>query len=150
MATTAADPVFVDTNVLVFANVASHPLQAVALQALRDLRSTGAELWISRQIIREYLVVLSRPQTFVAPQPPAVLAAQIAYFQSRMRIADDTAAVTANLLALFQQVAVGGKQVHDANIVATMQAHGIGRILTHNTADFARFSSAITILPLVP
>ena len=32
-----------------------------------------------------------------------------------------------------------GKQVHDANIVATMLAHGVGRLLTFNVADFQRF-----------
>jgi predicted nucleic acid-binding protein len=39
---------------------------------------------------------------------------------------------------------------HDANIVATMQAHGIPKLLTHNIADFARFSSMTTLLPLIP
>jgi hypothetical protein len=44
---------------------------------------------------------------------------------------------------------VGGKQVHNANIVATMLAHGIPRLFTHNVADFNRFSTLIEILPLV-
>ncbi len=35
-----------------------------------------------------------------------------------------------------------------ANIVATMQAHGIGHLPTHNTADFARFAHLITVVPL--
>ena len=33
---------------------------------------------------------------------------------------------------------IGGKQVHDANIVATMLAYGISSVPTHNTADFKR------------
>jgi len=44
---------------------------------------------------------------------------------------------------------VGGKQVHDANIVATMQANGGVRLLTDNTADFARFEPIFTLVPLV-
>jgi predicted nucleic acid-binding protein len=32
--------------------------------------------------------------------------------------------------------------------VATMQAHGLGRLLTHNAADFARFAGLITVLSL--
>ena len=40
--------------------------------------------------------------------------------------------------------------MHDANIVAATQAHGIRRLLTHNTADFARFAGLITVEPLVP
>ena len=42
------------------------------------------------------------------------------------------------------------KQVHDANIVATMQVYGIDQLLTHNVADFARFQPRIAVLPLVP
>ena len=36
----------------------------------------------------------------------------------------------------------------DANIIATMLVYGIERLLTHNTADFARFARYITVLPL--
>ncbi|MGH7067254.1 MAG: hypothetical protein ACREEU_05635 [Acetobacteraceae bacterium] len=37
----------------------------------------------------------------------------------------------------------GGKQVHDTNIVATMLAHGIIRLLTFNLVDFRRFDRLI-------
>jgi predicted nucleic acid-binding protein len=46
------------------------------------------------------------------------------------------------------EIPSGGKQVHDANIVATMLVYGIPKLLTHNTTDFARFSELITVLPL--
>ena len=58
--------------------------------------------------------------------------------------------VTTNLLNLLTTITINGKQVHDANIVATMQAHGIPKLLTHNTTDFARYASIITVVPLVP
>jgi predicted nucleic acid-binding protein len=32
-----------------------------------------------------------------------------------------------------------GSKVHDAKLVATMKVHGIGRILTFDTEDFARY-----------
>lgn len=38
--------------------------------------------------------------------------------------------------------------VHDANIVATMLAHDIGAILTHNAADYNRFAGLISVLSL--
>lgn len=150
MATTAADPMFVDTNVLIAANVASHPKHAPALQRLKDLASAGADLWISRQVLREYLATLTRPQTFSVPQPVSLLQTQVVYFQNQFKVADDTASVTANLLALLVAIPVGGKQVHDANIVATMQVYGITQLLTDNTTDFARFEPTITVVPLVP
>jgi predicted nucleic acid-binding protein len=54
-----------------------------------------------------------------------------------------------NLLTLCLAIPVGGKQIHDANIVATMQTYGIDKLLTHNTVDFARYQSLITVIPLV-
>jgi predicted nucleic acid-binding protein len=72
----------------------------------------------------------------------------VRYFAERFHVAEDGPEVTENLLSLVEQVVLGGKQVHDANIVATMLAHEIGQVLTHNVKDFARFSSFITVLPL--
>jgi predicted nucleic acid-binding protein len=37
------------------------------------------------------------------------------------------------------QHGVGGSKVHDAKLVATMNVHGIRRILTFNTEDFTRY-----------
>ena len=49
---------------------------------------------------------------------------------------------------VMEEIPSGGKQVHDANIVATMLVYGIPQLFTHNTSDFARFSGLITVLPL--
>ena len=66
----------------------------------------------------------------------------------RFRLAEVDAGVTLSLLQLLNTIQIGGKQVHDANIVATMQTHGIGQLLTHNVSDFARYSHLITVIPL--
>ena len=42
-------------------------------------------------------------------------------------------------------VQVGGRQIHDANIVATMLAHGERRLLTFNAADFRRYGDRIEL-----
>jgi predicted nucleic acid-binding protein len=47
---------------------------------------------------------------------------------------------------LCRAVAVAGRQVHDANIVATMLAHGETRLLTMNRSDFRRFDARIEIV----
>jgi predicted nucleic acid-binding protein len=148
MATGAADPTFLDTNVLVLATTEEAPFHDAAVRSLRRLRTGGTPCWISRQILREYLATLSRAQTFAIPQPVESLIADIEMFQRRFRIAEDGPQVTPRLLALMRQVPAGGKQVHDANIVATLQAHGVRRLLTHNTADFARFGQLIEIVSL--
>ena len=67
MPTTAVERIFVDTNVLVYATQVTAPWHAEANQTLTALHAAGAELWISRPVLREYLATLSRPQTFSAP-----------------------------------------------------------------------------------
>jgi predicted nucleic acid-binding protein len=148
MTTGGGDPIFVDTNVLVYAGVASAPRHQEALAVLRRLHAADTEIWLSRQVLREYLAVLSRPQTYTSPVPVGALIADIHGFTTRFRVAEDGPAVTDRLLALLQQVPSGGKQVHDANIVATMLVYGIQRLLTANPSDFARFGSLIVVEPL--
>lgn len=148
MATTAAEQpaeaLFVDTNVLVYANVAEAPLHQEALSALQSAREAGRTLWISRQVLREYLVTLTRPQAFTTA-PRATVLEQVRLFVERFLVADDSEAVTAKLLDLMGDIPGGGKQVHDANIVATMLTYGIPALLTHNGRDFERFGDRIRI-----
>jgi len=53
--------------------------------------------------------------------------------------------VTAQLVKLMGDFQIGGKQVHGANIVATMLAYGIPSLLTHNVKDFQRFGEVFRI-----
>ena len=150
MVTTAVERVFVDTNVLVHCSLRQSPWHPAAIQALHGCIQAGGELWLSRQVLREYIAVLTRPGTTTLTSPALTAAADVAAFEKMFHVADETFAVTEKLLALVRSISVGGKQVHDANIVATMQAYGITRLLTHNVADFARFGALITVDPLVP
>jgi predicted nucleic acid-binding protein len=150
MATTAADPVFVDTNVLIYSRLALSPFHAQALAKLTGLRAAGHDLWISRQTTREYLAAMSRPGALTGTIPMAALVADVQAFLAAYWVAEDGPAVTTALLSLLTATPGGGKQIHDANIVATMRAHGVSRILTHNVADFNRYASLITVVPLIP
>lgn len=150
MAMMVADRVFVDTNILVFAMQITAPWHAEAARALKDHHAAGTELWISRQVLREYLATLSRPQTFIAPLPMSVLISDVIQLAQGFAMAEDGPPVTAELLSLLGSIPCAGKQIHDANIVATMIAHGIPKLLTHNVADFNRFAGQITLLPLIP
>jgi predicted nucleic acid-binding protein len=150
MTTGAVDALFLDTNVLVYATAPTAPLHAVASARIAAELAAGHELWISRQILREYLSALSRPQSFTPPFSTTQLIAEVTALQAKFIVAESDAQVTANLLGILGSISIGGKQIHDANIVATMQRYGIRRLLTHNIADFTRFSSHITVLPLVP
>jgi predicted nucleic acid-binding protein len=148
MVTTGVSQIFIDTNILIYANVVTAPFHTQAQVALQNVWQSGADLWISRQVIREYAVTLTRPQVFSQPVNIATVITQIQYFQTVFRLADDTAPVTDRLLTLLSTLAVGGKQIHDANIVATMLVYGITHLMTHNVADFNRYAGLITVMPL--
>jgi hypothetical protein len=68
MLTGAVERLFVDTNVLVYANVAEAPFHAEASAAIRTYEAQGVPLWISRQILRAYLATLTRPAPPAHPQ----------------------------------------------------------------------------------
>ncbi len=121
------------------------PLHEQALAAIKAVHQAGRPLWISRQVLREFIAARTRPQTFAQPSEPAVVIERVRYLETHFQVADDTAAVTGQLVKLMEDFAIGGKQVHDANIVATMQAYGIPALLTHNTKDFDRFGEMIRI-----
>ena len=81
MVTMAVDPVFVDTNILVYAAIPSSPFFGPAFGKLDAFRQAGVALWVSRQIFREYLAVLSRPQPYAPPVPAVTLIADIVRFE---------------------------------------------------------------------
>lgn len=139
---------FLDTNVLLRATLPTMPLHHEAVDLIAVQRARGGSLWISRQVIREYIAVVTRPQTFLIPLAVAEVTIQVQTFERLFIVADDTAWVTAHLLALLQEHPNGGKQVHDANIVATMLAHNIPTLLTQNVDDMWRFVGKIAIVPL--
>ena len=145
MATMDDKPLFVDTNILIYANIAAAPFHEQALNAIKAAHQSVRPLWISRQILREFIAVRTRPQIFYQPLTPDVVIERIRYFEERFQVADDTDAVTRQLIKLMRDFKIGGKQVHDANIVATMLAYEIPYLLTHNIKDFQRFGELIEI-----
>lgn len=140
--------VWLDTNILIYANLALSPFHQAARTQLETLDQQGCELWLSRQTLREYLSVLTRPNLRTAPLPMSALLADVRYFNSRFRVGEDGPLVLNNLLDLLTRFPTEGKQVHDANAVATMLRYGITHLLTHNVKDFTRYTSLITLLPL--
>lgn len=149
--TPAAEPsaMFVDANVLIYADLASSPFHAVARRRLVEAHAAGTRLWVSRQVVREYLVAITRGRTFSQPVPPADAAASAAKVMSQFVVANDTGDVSRILLELVGRFDVKGKHVHGANVVATMLAHGVRRLVTHNTGDFDRFAGLIEVVPLI-
>src|SRR5947209_6479964 len=98
MATTAVEPVFVDTNILIYTYQAHSPFHIQATTKLLDLQTAGHPLWISRQILREYLAAMSRPGGLTAPVPMIDLLSDVQVFLTQFLIAEDGPAITGHLL----------------------------------------------------
>jgi predicted nucleic acid-binding protein len=138
--------VFVDTNVLVYATQATSPHRDAARDGLHRFRASEGRLCLSRQILGEYLSVVTRPQLFLNPVPMAEALADVAGFATDFELLEDGPEVGRRLMELCRLVLIAGRQVHDANIVATMLAHGEDRLLTLNRSDFRRFEPRIEIV----
>jgi predicted nucleic acid-binding protein len=140
--------VFVDTNVLLRSTIAQFPQHEQAKWLVDQQIEADAELWISRQVIREYIAQATRPQSFMHRMTIEQVESQLAKIRLLFSVADETEYVTSQLLQLLKAHATGGKQVHDANIVATMLVNGIDTLLTTNVNDMKRFAGKINLVAL--
>ena len=137
---------FIDTNVLVKARIPTAPDHGAARTSLERAFEEPEPLRISRQVIREYLAVVTRPQTWSLGLSRAEALDDVSRLLGGFEILEDGPSVTAALVGLCSEVEVGGRQIHDANIVATMLAHGERRLLTFNRADFQRYGDRIELV----
>lgn len=138
MATTGVGRVVLDTNVLLTACDEGRSEHDRALVVLNEWPRSGTTLYCSGQILREYVTVATRPQD----QNGLGLGrwdatTNVRSFRGRMRFLREDHKVSDRLLGLIDDVECTGKQVHDANVVATMLVHGVTTLVTGNTGDFA-------------
>ena len=136
----AADPCMIDTNVLIYSTVAGNPWHASARQWLSDLQGAGHPLCVSPQIVREFLVVLTRGDVFSQTFSPAQALDIFADLRPSLTILTESGTAFDHLLDLVEKYEVKGKAIHDAQVVATMLAHGLTRLVTYNQSDFQRYS----------
>lgn len=141
------EAIFIDTNILIYATNDESPFQAQSLGLINRMMKDGRACVISPQIIREYLVVFTRE---LLPNDPARAAAlsNIEKFLEVFTLLEENQQTVARLTALVADGKSGGKQIHDANIVAVMLVHGVKRIATHNLDDFRPYTQWIDIMGL--
>ena len=109
---------FIDTNVLVNSRIPGAPDHDAARASLERAFRDPEPLRISRQIIREYLSVVTRQQTWAVNITRENALDDVSRLIGNFEILEDGPVVTEWLLALCREVTVGGQQIHDANIVA--------------------------------
>jgi predicted nucleic acid-binding protein len=147
--TTIPGRAMLDTNVFLAATDEGRAEHDQALAIINEWPYQGTTLYASGQIMREYLAVATRP----AEKNGLGLAlsdalANVRALRKRTSLLAEDDKVADQLLSLLDEAACGGKQVHDANIVATMLVHGIDTIVTMNLDDFTRFAAKINPIGL--
>ena len=145
------DRVFVDANVLLrakFAGMNDHEACQATLDRLID---SDHELWISHQVIREFCVNATHANTFTrenAPRPNYDKILDLVNLLSvQFSIADEGVDVRREFLSLMLRHRIAGKQLHDANIVATMLVNDIDTLVTRNERHFRRFENVRLLSP---
>ncbi len=144
-----ADRVFLDTNVLLAATDEGRGEHGRALAVLNEWPADGIALYASGQVLREYLCVATRnvgDNGLGLTQAEALT--NVAALRDRLSVLDESAKGLDRLLELLGSVDCRGKQVHDANVVATMLVNGVAAIVTANDNDFRRFAEHIQIVAL--
>jgi predicted nucleic acid-binding protein len=139
----------VDTNILLRALFADLDLHEECKTLLKRMLLEGTELWISGQVIREFVVQATHPRTLKQPLTSIQAVQHVRAMRSLFVVADETASVRDKLLELLQGYQIQGKQVHDTNLIAVMLAYEIDTLLTLNIADFKRFEDIVTLVTLV-
>ncbi|WP_182376646.1 PIN domain-containing protein [Nocardioides sp. WS12] len=135
--------VLLDTNVFLSATDTSRRSHAAALSLLEN---DGRALVVIPQIIREYLVVATRPldvNGYGLPGP--VAATNLDELLVGIDVLPETTEGSTLLRALVVTGRATGKQVHDANLVAMGLVHQVDVIVTDNARHFERFASTIRI-----
>lgn len=138
-----------DANALLRFFQRSDPLHPTVREAIRQMRAYQEDLCILPQNVTEYWNVATRPSTARGGFGLTVQEAdrQVQIMERIFHLLPDTPAIYTEWRRLVVQVGVSGVQVHDARIAACLRVHGVTRLLTFNTKDFARYSGFTAVSP---
>jgi len=87
------DRIFLDTNILIYLVNRDSPFHYEIVKRFKDILNEY-ELWISRQVLREYAVIMSRPGIVENPLSSEEVASDIERWESIFQVADETEEVT--------------------------------------------------------
>ena len=140
--------VLLDTNVLLEATDEGRKLHNQALGIFQNAVATGVELFLATQVIREYLVVATRPVANNGlGMDTASALDNISQFRRRASLIAETIQAGELFLVWATRYGISGKRLHDLQLLASASAAGLDGVLTANEADFPETGS-IKILPM--
>lgn len=140
-----------DTNVLLRLLLEDDPLYAEVRVAVNRLESRGELLHFAPQDAAELWNVLTRPkQRNGSGLSPAEADALLSEAEALFDLLPDVSAMYTHWRRLVRGAGVSGVRVHDARLVASMQAHAVTHLLTLNARDFARYVPLTGIVVVEP
>ena len=140
--------ILVDTNVLLRLRGAEPTPRGALDDALERLVNRGDLLQLCTQVVIEFWSVATRPvDANGLGLAPAAAETRLRHFTTLLVWLPEPADIGHGWRALVNRYNVRGKQVHDARLVAFMEAHGLTHLLTLNTADFARYTTITALHP---
>jgi predicted nucleic acid-binding protein len=114
---------------------------AVAARAVLELHRQGEVMHVTSQVLVEFRNVATRPVSSNGLGLSTVDAAALAMtFEARFPLLAETPDIYLAWKALVDALGVGGKQVHDARLVAVCPVHSVSHVLTFNVSHFARLA----------
>jgi predicted nucleic acid-binding protein len=138
-----------DTGILLRLLEPADPHHADCDRAVRAIHARGDRIVVAPQNIAEFWNVCTRPAS-----ARGGYGLDVAETNRRLTILEAVFAVLFEPPAVYRiwrtlivTHAVQGKQVHDARLVAMMNAHGLTHVVTLNAVDFSRYPGIVAIEP---
>lgn len=145
---TRGSTLLLDTNVLLGATDRSRESHLACSDLFQLPSQTGVHFVTIGQILREYLVVATRPVAVNGLGLDTTEAVRnIRAFRTRAHLIPETVEVHAELIALVESNSLQGKRIHDANVVAAATYYRIDGIVTDNAGDYAGISQVRVLSP---
>ena len=138
---------FLDTNILIYSRDEASPYFEIVRDALRGLATGGIGLCIHRQVLREYVAVVTRPSPRGLGATVQEAISQVAEFERFYRILGDTENAWETWKQVIQETGLVGLRVHDAYIAAVMKEHQIETLMTLNVRDFQTIPGLTIVVP---
>jgi predicted nucleic acid-binding protein len=143
------DAYLLDSNILLRVVQPGDPSFKIVTESVRRLLRASSVLCYTSQNLGEFWSVLTRPANRngfgLSIEEADIRAKEI---ESEFRLLPDSPEIHEEWRRLLVTIRVSGTQVHDTRLVAAMLVHGVDRILTLNTKDFARFDKIEAIHPI--
>ena len=141
-----------DTNVLVYAYYTDTSHYSAAFPLLDRAQDPGALLCVSPQVLAEFYAVITNPRRVNAAFTVNEALAEIEKIRALpgMILLPVPLDVVDRWVGLLREHPIIGRQIFDAQLVATMLGNGLTKVYTFNRADFERFPGLEALTPIAP